>query len=244
MSQGTKLALERPLEQAVSPSGIAPADRAATGPARSFSLAEIEDFLSAMVASAEMVTDEQMTEYLADLGEAGEMARDKRDRCVHALMKYDDMVQMINARAAHHQAHMDQLALLRTRVEAEKGRFERYLLSIVETYGQVPKRAKAKRLEGNVFALAAERGASHLEVFSETDVPKKFKRVAVTLSLPIYERLCELGFTHGYDEQDLPYGTVTVRKTEAKNAIDAGEDVPGARIEDGATRLVIRGRKL
>lgn len=245
--QGTKPALDTFPSQAPTSettTALVPTDRAVTGPARSpLSLSEIEDFLAAMVASAEGVSDEQMTEYLADLGEASEVARQKRDRCAHTIFRYDEMVGLIEARRAQLQERMDQLKLMANRVKAEQGRFERYLVSIVEQFGEVPKRAKNKRLEGNVFALALATSPDSVSIENESEVPAEYKRVTVTLDLPVYERLVELGFTQGYTERELPQGTVAISKTAIKQAFAANQDVPGADLKFGDVRLEVKARK-
>lgn len=242
--QGTKPALEQPLQQATELSSsvaLVPTDRAVTGPARS--LSEIEDFLAAMVESAELVTSEQIAEYLADLGETHEVALAKRDRCAQAIFRYEEMVDLIDARVAHLQQRIDQLRDMAQHVKAEQERFEKYLISVVDQYGVVPKRAKNKRLEGKVFALALAVGPDSVLIENEADVPKEFKQVTVKLSLPVYERLVELGFTQGYTETDMPQGTVVVSKKDVKKALDEKREVPGADLEFGKTRLEVKARK-
>lgn len=242
--QGTRPALEQPLQQAAELSSsvaLVPTDRAVTGPARS--LSEIEDFLLAMVESAELVTSEQMAEYLADLGETHEVALAKRDRCAQAIFRYEEMVDLIDARVAHLQQRIDQLREMAQHVKAEQERFEKYLISVVDRYGVVPKRAKNKRLDGKVFALALAVGPDSVVVENEADVPKEFKRVTVKLSLPVYERLVELGFAEGYTEQDMPQGSVEVSKTAVKKAFDANQAVPGTDLKFGETRLEVKARK-
>lgn len=224
------------------PSAVSVVDRAVTGPARS--LFEIEDFLAAMVESAEAVTPEQMKEYLSDLGEASDIAVQKRDRCAQAIFRYEEMIQIVEARRAHLQDRMDQMAILVQRVRDEQRKFEKYLISIVEQYGAAPKGAKNKRLEGRMFALALATSPDSVVVTEEKAVPKEFKKVAVKIALPVYERLVELGFTQGYTEKEMPQGIVEVVKAEVKKALDAGEDVPGADLKYGTTRLEVKARKL
>ncbi len=239
--QGTKLA---PAQGSPSEQALVLMDRAVTGPARSpLSLAEIEDFLSAMVQSAELVTDEQMAEYLADLGEASDAALQKRDRCAQAIFRFEEMVQLIEARRSQLQERMDQLKLMANSVKGAQGRFERYLISIVEAYGAVPKRAKNKRIEGKVFALALATAPDSVAIENESQVPKEFKKVTVKLDLPIYERLVELGFAQGFTETDMPQGTVEVSKTAVRKALDADQEVPGADLKFGETRLEVKARK-
>lgn len=242
--QGAKPALDPTPQAPETTTALVLTDRAVTGPARSpLSLADIEDFLSGMVASAEGVTDEQMVEYLADLGEASDMALQKRDRCAQAIFRYKEMIGLIEERRAQLQERMDQLKLMANRVKAEQARFEAYLIRIVDQYGVAPKRLKNKRLEGNVFALALATSPDSVTIDNEAEVPKAYKRVTVTLDLEVYERLTELGFTQGYDERDIPPGSVSVSKTAIKEALEANEEVPGADLKFGDTRLEVKARK-
>lgn len=244
--QGAKPALDT-LSQAPTSettTALVPMDRVVTGPARSpFSLAEIEDFLAAMVDSAECVTDEQMAEYLADLGEATDVALQKRDRCAGAIFRYEEMVQLIEARRSHLQDRMDQLAMLSTRVKAERQRYESYLIGIVEKYGEVPKRAKNKRLDGRIFSLALSTGPDSVVVENEDEIPAEFKRVTVTLPLHVYEELKALGFTQGFTDSEMPSGRVEVMKSAVKKALAADQLVPGADLKFGDVRLEVKARK-
>lgn len=239
----TKQALEQPLQQAVEPSitALVPVDRAVTGPARS--LFEIEDFFAAMVNSTAFVTEEQLKEFLDDLGEASDLALAKRDRCAQTIFRYEEMVSLIEARRAQLQERMDTLKLMANRVKDERSRFERYLVGIVEKFGFVPKRAKNKRLEGKVFALALATSPDSVVITDEAQVPAEYKRVTVTLPLDVYNRLVEFGFTQGFTEKDMPVGNVAVSKTAVRKALDANVEVPGADLSFGETRLEVKARK-
>jgi CRP-like cAMP-binding protein len=91
-------------------------------------------------------------------------------------------------------------------------RLEQTLLEALQLYGQQDAKG-IWRAEAGTFRFSTARSPKSVDVFDEALIPDEFKVEKITVS---------------------------VSKTTIKNALDLGQDVPGAAFKEGSVRLVLK----
>lgn len=193
------------------------------------SLYEIEDYVDALINSEDSITPEQEIGYRSELAAALHARASKRDSVAHFLRACDHHEQAIDA-------EIDRLQRLKKTWQSGRDRMRRYVAEIIESLG-TDERGKFRQLKGETTILAVQRNPKHVEVTDPSMVPHEFKNV--TLSMPA-AAWCDL-----YDSLDTTLREVirvesSIDKRAIRKAIDSGEAVPGARLEDGDLRLVVK----
>ena len=102
-------------------------------------------------------------------------------------------------------------ALKKSKVNAY-ARLEQTLLEALQLYGQQDAKG-VYRAEAGTFRFSTARSPKSVDIFDESLVPNEFKVEKVTVS---------------------------VSKTTIKNALDLGQEVPGAAFKEGSLRLVLK----
>ena len=193
-------------------------------------LYDAEESLTALLDTAELVTPDQEQAFLADFEAALITATDKRDRVAHCLAK-------LEAQQAFAAAEIKRLLEFKRSAEAQQERLEGYVSYVIQRLGKDAK-GKYRKLEGNTTSMFLRACASSVEITTEADIPLDYKSATVKMSaamwLDVLNSLDNSGFPLTYETE------LTVDKRAVKASIDAGVEVPGAKLITDKTTL---GRK-
>jgi hypothetical protein len=109
-------------------------------------------------------------------------------------------------------SEISRLTALKKSKSSSYARLESSLLDALQLYGQQDAKG-IFRAEAGTFRFSTARSPKSVDVFDESLVPEEFK-VAKTV--------------------------ISVSKTTIKNALDLGQEVPGASFKEGSLRLVLK----
>ena len=193
-------------------------------------LCDAEESLTALLDTAELVTPDQEQAFLADFEAALTTATDKRDRIAHRLAR-------LEAQQAFAAAEIKRLQEFKRSAEAQQERLEGYVSYVIHRLGKDAK-GKYRKLEGNTTTMFLRACASSVEIAAEADIPLDYKSATVRISaamwLDVLNSLASADFPPTYETE------LTVDKRAVKASIDAGVEVPGAKLITDKTTL---GRK-
>jgi hypothetical protein len=186
-------------------------------------LYDAEESLTALLDTAELVTPDQEQAFLVDFETALTTAADKRDRVAHRLAKLEDQ----QAFAA---AEIKRLQEFKKVKEHEQERLEGYVSYVIQRLGKDAK-GKYRKLEGNSSVLFLRACAASLDITAESEIPLDYRRATVTLPAGAW-----LDILNAIDFKVEYQSNLSVDKRAVKAAIEAGVEVPGAKlITDKAT---------
>lgn len=208
----------------------------------SLSLYDIEDNLQCLMDSAEIVQDEdQRMQVLNEIAEADAAGKHKRDGVAKYIRSLDAAQDAIAQEITYLQGRKKALANHEERLRA-------YVIGIIEQYG-TSRPGKQKELKGNIHSLQLRQNPPSIVIEDKALIPAKFKSITITIYGDDWESLREFILTH-----ELNYGnavkkamlnlfnatpTVTISKRDIAEAIEAGEEVPGADLKWGESRLSV-----
>lgn len=208
-------------------------------PEQSLTLYEVEQQYLALCNTEEMVPEEQEEEFRKELGEALRTAAQKRDRVAHFLRICEHHESAIDA-------EIDRLEKLKGTWKRGRERMEQYVIRVIEEIGV------DRKLHGETVTLSVQRNPSTVDITDSCAVPKKYKRVTVTLPAVVWDQIRSIHVDNeGSDmtfednplivqERVIGSESVVVDKVAIKGAWKAKREVPGARKKDGDLRLVLR----
>jgi hypothetical protein len=196
---------------------IVPSPAVTAGP-----LYAIEEYLAALVETAELVPADQEQEFRAEFESALSTAVEKRDRVGQFMVHLEQQIDFAKF-------EIERLRQRRTLYEHALERLERYVIGTIEHLGR-DGRGKYCRLEGKTVTFSVRACPPSVEVTDEPAVPAEYK--ALTLKLPetLWEQLLD---TIDVDQRaevlaEVRNPEVSVDKRSVKAAIEAGRKVPGA----------------
>ena len=228
-----------PAPAEVAPASPIPAPESLASPPRgALTLYAHEDWLLCLRDSAEGLTEAQETERLAILDEIGlatEAARRKRDGVAHYLRELDAIEERASAEIAW-------LSEQRRKLSAHRERVRAHVTAIVEQYAPDAEKG-ARRLDGDIYALALRRNPDSIEILDLAAVPGAYKRVAVKLAATDWYAMVRAAADAGFRPAGKLDVTEDADKRAIKAAIDGGEDVVGADIAFGGVGLMVRLRR-
>lgn len=204
-------------------------------PPAASTLYDIEEHLDALADSVELVTPDQEQEFLADFQAALTSAAEKRDRVAHRLARLENQ----QAFAA---AEIKRLQGFKKARESEQTRLEGYVSYCIQALGKDAK-DKYRKLEGNTTVMFLRGCAPSVDMKDEAAIPLDYKRAMVHMGAAMWDDILNALDPEFRDvvlaatTNDL---SVTVDKVAIKSAIEAGIDVPGAKLITDKTTL---GRK-
>jgi hypothetical protein len=199
-------------------------------------LFDVEESLTALLDTAEMVTSADEAAFLLDFQEALATATDKRDRVAHRLAK-------LEAQQAFAAAEIKRLQEFKKSAEGQQARLENYVSYVIQRLGKDAK-GKYRKLEGNSSTMFLRACAASVEVVDEAAIPIDFKRATVTLPLGMW-----VDVLHALDEEFREevavastgsHLAIAADKVAIKASIQAGVEVAGAKLVTDKTSL---GRK-
>lgn len=197
----------------------------------SITLFDAEEGLTALLDSAELVAPEQEAEFLAEFEAALTTAVEKRDRVAGRLAK-------LEAQQAYAAAEIKRLQAYKKSAEAQQERLENYITYVIERMGRDAK-GKYRKLEGRSSTLSLHVCPPSVEVEDEAQIPQDFRSVTVTMPAATWEDVLH-SLPDGpwrYDVARCKTGTA-VDKAAVKATIQAGVEVPGAKLLTAKTSVV------
>jgi hypothetical protein len=217
-------------------------------PAPRLSLYELEERLTALADSTELVAPEQEQEFLVEFQAALLEAKDKRDRVAQFLAYCESQSTLAKT-------EIDRLRKRQSGFDRMVERVEGYVLRVI-LHQEPDSKGKYPRLEGNTSSFGTQRNPPTVIVTDEAAVPSTYKIVTVTLPAVLWEAVCD-SFDLEFRAQVLDAmkkPDYAVVKALVKDAIAAAvpdwknhiehrpsvyaDSIPGAAIAAGEFRLV------
>jgi hypothetical protein len=204
---------------------------AAARPATTAPLYVIEDWLAALIETAELVPPDREEEFRAELTRALETAVEKRDR-VHQFLVHCE------TQAGLAKAEIDRLKQRKEMFERVAARTEEYIVATIESLGKDAK-GKPRKLEGKTVTLQLHACPATVEITDETAVPAEHKTITVKMPAPVWEQVLDsLEIeTRASVFEAVKSAEYTISKGSLKKALDAPGDVPGAKLVTGRHSL-------
>ena len=199
-------------------------------------LFDVEESLTALLDTAEMVTSADEAAFLLDFQEALEHAVDKRDRVAGRLAK-------LEAQQAYAAAEIKRLQTFKRSAEAQQERLEGYVTYVIQRLGKDAK-GKWRKLEGNSSTMSLKACPASVEVTDESLVPLDFKRAMVHMNAAMWTDIlgvlgdCTPTFLAQVQEATAADTSLTVDKVAIKATLQAGVEVEGAKLITDKTTVV------
>ncbi len=201
-------------------------------PSHPLTLYALEEQLTILADTAELVPPEQEQEFLEEFRAALTAAVDKRDRVGQFLSHLEHQ-------AAFAKAEITRLQERKVWFERAIERMEGYLISVIESFGRDTK-GKYQKLEGRTVTFGIKDCPPSVEIQDEAAVPSDYKAVSITMPALQWEALLDsLNLEQRaslLDSVERP--RVAVSKTAIRKAIDGGGQVPGADLIVGKKTLI------
>lgn len=188
---------------------------------KSLTLYQIESDLAAMLDTEALVPEEYLAAFQAELAAKTEQGMAKRANCIRAIRHIEHQIELASSEEKR-------LAEWRRSLSAGLDRFKDYIVRCIELTG-------SKKVEADNGSLAIQANPESVEITDLEAVPDEFKTVTVKMSAVMYRRICD-------DLIDLDFldVTYTASKTQIKEALKAGREVPGADTRFGKWSLRVR----
>lgn len=208
------------------------------------SLYVLEEELVALLDTEELVSPEQQEAYRADLSIALQRSVEKRDRVAQ-------FIRFCELQDENCKAEQKRLAELRMTYEQALERCKEYAVYTLRSLGRDAK-GKWRKLAGNTSVLTL-REQPKVEIVDDYVLPDRFVKVAVAISRSDFGAVLDAALAHclrisdtdGVDAcERLAEKLKTAQRepmlTAIKDAIKAGEDVPGADLVVDRQVLIVR----
>jgi len=194
---------------------------------KSLSLYHIEEELKAYLDSEALVPEDQLAAFQAEFIAKSAAAVRKRGDCIRAISH-------IEAQIAGARAEENRIAEWRKSLESGLERFKAYLIRCIELSGQ-------KKVEADNGSLSIQSNPESVEITDLELVPDEFKTVTVKMPAALYRELLQetaerdaAVYSHILDV------TFTASKTQIKEALKQGREVPGCDLRFGRWSLRVR----
>ena len=191
----------------------------------------IEEYLAALIETAELVPPDQEQEFRAEFELALSTAVEKRDRVGQFMVHLEQQIDFAKF-------EIERLRQRRTLYEHALERLERYVVGTIEHLGRDGK-GKYSRLEGKTITFSLRACPPSVEVTDESAIPAEHKVLTLKLPATLWEELL--------DSIDLEQRAnvlaqvrnpeVSIDKRSVKVAIEAGTKVEGAGLVVGRQAL-------
>jgi hypothetical protein len=204
-------------------------------PERGVTLYDLERGLCSFAAVVEETDDPALkAELLEEIGTALHCAREKRDR-VAAFLRHCE------SQEAFADQEIDRLKKRRDRIAKVRSELEVYVVQVIEQLVE-PDRRGVRRLDGNHSSLRIQKNPDSVAITDVEALPGSLKDAVVTLPALVWQALLDC-----VPSEDREMYEALVRKLELKPdkraiaaELKAGAQVPGAHLNAGDFRLVIR----
>ncbi|HZU25505.1 MAG TPA: siphovirus Gp157 family protein [Bryobacteraceae bacterium] len=194
-------------------------------------LYRIEEYLAALVETAELVPEDQEREFQAEFEAALTTAVEKRDRVGQFFAHLEQQIEFAKL-------EIERLRERKAAYERALDRLENYVVGTIEHLGK-DARGKYRRLEGRTVTFSVRGCPPSVEVTDEPAVPAAFKALTIRLPATIWERMLDaldVGERAAVLQQ-VRNPEVAVDKRAVKTAIERGVLVAGAELITGRHSL-------
>jgi hypothetical protein len=223
----TNLAIMSAPGSAVLLQGTLPAEPTAS---QALTLYTIEDQLTALVDTLEIVPVNQEEELVARIGEALLHAIDKRDSMGRFLAHVDAQIGFADAEIKRLQDRKQTFTRLLDRTEG-------YMVRVIQSLGQDTK-GKWQKLEGRTVTFSLRKQPPSVAIDNEADVPSAYRKATIKIAAPLWEELLDsAGIDLAGRVLDTAKRADDVSKSAIKEAIETGTEVPGAHLEKDGQKL-------
>lgn len=215
--------------------GSSPIPVGAVAPApHPLTLYAIEEQLTAMADTAELVPEDQEQAFLEEFRAALTAAVEKRDRVGQFLSHLEHQVAFAKAEIARLQ---ERKAFFERAIEKMEG----YVIHVIEAIGPDAK-GKYPKLEGRTVTFSLKDCPPSVAIQDEAAIPSDYKAITITMPARQWEALLDsLDLEQRASVLDsVEKPKVAVSKTAIKKAIDGGTQIPGADLIVGKKTLVRR----
>jgi hypothetical protein len=194
----------------------------------------IEEQLTTMADTAELVPEDQEQAFLEEFRVALTAAVEKRDRVGQFLAHLEHQ-------AAFAKAEIARLQERKVFFERAVEKMEGYVINVIESIG-LDAKGKYPKLEGRTVTFSIKDCPPSVAIQDEAAIPSDYKAITITMPALQWEELLdslELEQRAGVlDAVEKP--KVAVSKTAIKKAIDGGAQIPGADLIVGKKTLMRR----
>ena len=180
-------------------------------------LYDVEEHLVALADTAEVVPPEQEQQFLAELETALTRAADKRDQVAGFLAHLDAPQKFASQEIAR-------LQDLKRHYETVQDRLEGYVVSVIQRQGTDAK-GKYPKLEGHHSLMYIQRSPASVEITDAAAVPLDYERATITIDAAQWQEIL-----NAFPALLFTACKLEPNKSTIKAALDAGAEVPGARI--------------
>lgn len=191
----------------------------------------IEDYLAALVETAELVPEDQEREFRAEFEAALASAVEKRDRVGQFMAHLEQQIDFAKF-------EIDRLRKRRATYERALERLEEYVITTIEHLGKDAK-GKYRKLEGRTVTFSLRGCPPSLEIVDEPAVPAAFKALTIKLPAAVWQRMLDALDVEERAAvlQQVRNPEVAVDKRAAKAAIERGAFVAGVELITGRHSL-------
>jgi hypothetical protein len=192
----------------------------------------IEEQLTAMADTAELVPEDQEQAFLEEFRAALTAAVEKRDRVGQFLAHLEHQAAFAKAEIARLQ---ERKAFFERAIEKMEG----YVIQVIESIGPDAK-GKYPKLEGRTVTFSIKDCPPSVAIQDEAAIPSDYKAITITMPALKWETLLDsLDLKQRAGVLDtIEKHKVAVSKTAIKKAIDGGAQIPGADLIVGKKTLI------
>jgi hypothetical protein len=192
----------------------------------------IEEQLTAMADTAEVVPEDQEQAFLEEFRATLTVAVDKRDRVGQFLSHLEQQ-------AAFAKAEIARLQERKVFFERAIEKMEDYVIHVIESIG-LDAKGKYPKIEGRTVTFSIKDCPPSVAIQDEPAIPSDYKAITITMPVLRWEALLDsLDLEQRANVLDtIEKPKVAVSKIAIKKAIDGGAQVPGADLIVGKKTLV------
>jgi hypothetical protein len=203
------------------------------------SLYHAEERLTELLDTEGLVPSERLAEFAAELTEARETAIARRDAVIHFIRHVEGQIEFARAEEKR-------ISAWRKATEEKLARFQEYVARIIEANVPQPKKG-VRKLEAHVGELRLEKLPDSVEITDPTVIPAEHARV--TVQMPEWVWGVVVDWISNQESRQGVRDAVLTAHVNAKRdyplrpikeALQRGEDVPGADLKINQYRLVVK----
>ena len=228
MAAATNLAIIPLAEGAVPPVRISSPE--SFPPQAALTLYSIEDQLSALIESVDMVTADQEDEFAACIGDALIRAVEKRDSMGRFLAHVEAQIGFADEEIRR----LEERKRTFTRVLE---RSEAYVVRVIQSLG-LDAKGRWQKLEGHTVTFSLRKQPPSVAVVDESRVPVAYRKATIRMAAPLWEALLKaVDVELAGRLADEGKRSDEVSKSLVKEAIEGGTEVPGAHLVTDGVKL-------
>lgn len=208
-----------------------PVSPEAAAPPAALTLYSIEEQLAALADTLDIVPPEQEEELVSRIGEALIQAKDKRDAMGRFLAHLESQRKFAAEEIARLKVRDETFARIQEKAES-------YVLRVIVSLGKDAK-GKWPKLEGRTTTFSLRKLPASVAIEDESLVPIEHRRATVKLPAALWDQVLDaLDVETAGKLLDQAKRTDEVSKTSVKTALQAGAEVPGAKLVEDGLKLV------